>query len=81
VGTYQFEPNDLITLSRDGGRFYAQLTRQQKLEVFAETERKFFYKVVAAELTFDVDPQGAATQVTLHQNGRDHIGKRLSERK
>jgi serine-type D-Ala-D-Ala carboxypeptidase/endopeptidase len=79
VGTYEFGTNERITVSRDAGHFYAQLTGQQKLEVFAEADRKFFYKVVDAELIFDVDPQGAATQITLHQNGRDHIGKRLSE--
>jgi hypothetical protein len=28
-----------------------------------------------------VDQQGAAIQVTLHQNGRDHVAKRLSEAK
>jgi CubicO group peptidase (beta-lactamase class C family) len=79
VGTYEFGTNERITVSRDVGHFYAQLTGQRKLEVFAETDRKFFYKVVDAELIFDVDPQGAATQITLHQNGRDHIAKRLSQ--
>jgi len=79
VGTYQFDPNESVTVSRDEGHFYAQLTGQRKLEVFAETNRKFFYKVVDAELEFEVDSRGAATQVTLHQNGRNHIAKRLSE--
>jgi D-alanyl-D-alanine-carboxypeptidase/D-alanyl-D-alanine-endopeptidase len=79
VGTYQFDPNESITMSRDGEHFYAQLTGQRKLEVFADTDRKFFYKAVDAELEFEVHSQAAATQVTLHQNGRDHIAKRLSE--
>jgi serine-type D-Ala-D-Ala carboxypeptidase/endopeptidase len=79
AGTYQFAPNELITISREQDHFYAQLTGQRKLEVFAESDRKFFYRVVDAELTFDMDQQGAAIQVTLHQNGRDHIAKRLSE--
>jgi len=66
-------------MSRVKDRFYTQLTGQPKLEVFAESERKFFLKVVDAQLAFDVDPQGATTEVTLHQNGRDVVGKRLSE--
>src|SRR6185295_6122673 len=33
VGTYEFEANELITVSRDDGHFYAQLTGQRKLEV------------------------------------------------
>jgi CubicO group peptidase (beta-lactamase class C family) len=81
VGTYQFDTKELIAISRDEGHFYAQLTGQRKLEVFAETARKFFYKVLDAELTFNMDDQDVATQVTLHQNGRDHIAKRLSEAK
>ena len=81
VGSYQFDPAETIMVSRDGDRFYAQLTGQGKLEIFAETERRFFYKVVDAKLTFDVDPQGASTQVTIHQNGRDSVAKRLNEAK
>ena len=73
VGSYQLAPNAVLTMSRDGEQFYTQLTGQPKIEVFAESERKFFLKVVDAQLTFDVAQanQGAATQVTLHQNGRD----------
>jgi D-alanyl-D-alanine-carboxypeptidase/D-alanyl-D-alanine-endopeptidase len=79
VGTYQLAPNALLTMSRDGDRFYSQLTGQRKLEVLAESDRKFFLKAVDAQLTFEADPKGAVTQVTLHQNGRDLVAKRLSE--
>lgn len=79
AGKYQLGPNAIITMSRDGDKFYTQLTGQPKIEVFAETERKFFLKVVDAQLAFDVDAQGAATQVTLHQGGRDQIAKRMND--
>jgi hypothetical protein len=82
VGTYQLGPYALMTMSRAGDRFYTQLTGQPKFEVFAETDRKYFLKVVDAQLTFDVDqgdPQSAATRVTLHQSGRDVVAKRLSD--
>jgi len=79
VGVYRLGPSILLTMSRDGSRFYTQLTGQPKFEVFAESERKFFLKVVDAQLTFDVDPQGAASKVTLHQNGRDIVATKLSE--
>ncbi len=81
VGVYQLGPNVLLTASRDGGKFYTQLTGQPKVEVFAESDRKFFLKVVDAQLTFDLDPnqpQAAATAVTLHQNGRDIPAQRLT---
>ena len=79
VGAYQLAPYAVLTVSRDGGRFYTQLTGQPKVEVFAESERKFFLKVVDAQLAFDASGDSAATQVTLHQNGRDMAAKRLSE--
>jgi CubicO group peptidase (beta-lactamase class C family) len=79
VGVYQLAPNVLMTVSRDGATFYSQLTGQPKIPVFAESDRKFFLKVVDAQLTFDVDAQGAPTQVTLHQNGRDTVAKRLTD--
>ena len=79
VGHYQLNPSTLITMSREGNRFYTQLTGQEKIEVFAEAETKFFIKAVDAQLTFDVSPDGAPTQVTLHQNGANQIARRLSD--
>jgi len=73
VATYQLSPYTLATISRDGDRFYGQLTGQPKLEIFAENERSFFLKAVDAQLTFD------ATSVTLHQNGADSVAKRLND--
>jgi CubicO group peptidase (beta-lactamase class C family) len=77
AGAYEFEPNRQIAISRDGTHFYAQITGQRKLEIFAESERKFFYKAVDAEITFDVDPRGAVTGLNIYQNGRDNPAKRL----
>jgi serine-type D-Ala-D-Ala carboxypeptidase/endopeptidase len=79
VGVYELNPNVLMTMSRDGATFYTQLTGQPKIQVFAESERKFFLKAVDAQLTFEVDAQGSPTQVTLHQNGRDTVAKRLTD--
>jgi D-alanyl-D-alanine-carboxypeptidase/D-alanyl-D-alanine-endopeptidase len=79
VGTYQLAPNAMITFSREGDQMFTQLTGQPKFPVFPEGERKFFLKVVDAQLTFNVDAQGKATEVVLHQNGRDQSAKRVDE--
>ncbi|HTX39758.1 MAG TPA: serine hydrolase [Bryobacteraceae bacterium] len=79
TGTYRLDHYALMTISREGDHLYAQLTGQEKLEVFPENDRTFFLKVVDAQLNFDFDSQGAATQVTLLQGGRDMPAKRLSE--
>jgi hypothetical protein len=39
--------------------------------MYASSPTSFFFKVVDAQLTFDVDAQGRGTRVTLHQNGHD----------
>ena len=77
VGRYQATPQVLLTVSREGGQFYAQLTGQPKVEIFAESEREFFYKVVDAQLTFQTDAQERATAVVLHQLGRDQRFPRI----
>jgi CubicO group peptidase (beta-lactamase class C family) len=79
VGGYQLGPNAVLTVTREGDQMYAQLTGQPKLEIFPKSEREFFLKVVDAQLTFDVGPDGKATQVTLHQNGNNQTAVRLNE--
>src|SRR5262249_50828794 len=60
VGRYQFAPNVFLTISREESRFYAQLTGQSKIEIFPESPREYFLKVVDAQLTFEVDDAGNA---------------------
>jgi len=74
AGTYRLESYALLTVSRDGSRFYLQMTGYPKIEIFAETERDFFLKNAALHLTFDA----AATQVTVHELGMDRVARRLS---
>jgi hypothetical protein len=58
-------------------RIDAQLTGQPRLEIFASSEREFFLKVVDAQMTVEVDSQGRAAAVTLHQLGRDQRAARV----
>jgi CubicO group peptidase (beta-lactamase class C family) len=76
VGSYELVPGIFITMSLDGDKFFTQLSGQPKFEVFAETEKDFFLKVVDAQLTFEMDAQGKVTDVVLRQNGRDQTAKR-----
>jgi D-alanyl-D-alanine-carboxypeptidase/D-alanyl-D-alanine-endopeptidase len=79
VGSYQLAPNMIMTMTREGDQLFTQLTGQPKFQLFPESERKFFLKVVDAQVTFDTDAQGRATQATLHQNGRDQVAKRIDQ--
>jgi CubicO group peptidase (beta-lactamase class C family) len=71
AGRYPVLPSLTLTVfSRDGGLFVAQ-PGQGETEVFAESETRFFYREVNAQLTFEIGADGKATALVLHQNGRD----------
>src|SRR5262249_38143319 len=55
IGLYQLAPTAIMTISRDGDHFLAQLTGQTKVEIFPESQTKFFATVVAAQISFDSD--------------------------
>jgi CubicO group peptidase (beta-lactamase class C family) len=76
VGLYEIAPGFRIRISREGDRLFAT-TRQERNEVFPESQRDFFYTIVDAVLTFETDGQASATQLTLHQDGKDRVGKRV----
>jgi CubicO group peptidase (beta-lactamase class C family) len=76
VGRYDFTPGISLTITRQDTRLFAQLTGQGAAEIFASAPREFFYKIVNAQLTFEVDAEGRATAVVLHQAGRDQRATR-----
>ncbi len=78
VGRYQLAPGVFFNLRRDGSRLLAQLTGQSYVEIFAESETNFFYKVVDARITFYV-AAGRATELVLHQNGVDQTARKISD--
>lgn len=70
-------PAFVLEVTREGGGLFVQATGQQKLPVFAENETTFFYKVVDAQLSFELGADGKAASVTLHQGGFSQPGKRI----
>ena len=76
VGVYQLAPTVSATVTRTDGHLFAQLTGQPPVELFPESSTSFFIKVVDAQVTFQLGPDGRATGLVLHQNGRDLSGKR-----
>jgi CubicO group peptidase (beta-lactamase class C family) len=80
VGVYQMAAGGNMLITLDGGQLSGQLTGQGALQIFPESETMFFLKVVNAQIEFPATaPQGKAAQLTLHQNGRDVVGTRLSD--
>jgi CubicO group peptidase (beta-lactamase class C family) len=76
VGTYQIAPDFDIVMTLEGYQLMTQATGQPKFPLFAESENKFFLKVVDAQVEFIRNAQGVVTHLMLHQGGRDVEGKR-----
>ena len=74
VGTYQLTPDFSIVVTFEGGQLMAQATGQPKFPLFAESETKFFLKVVEAEVEFFKNEKGEVTHLILHQGGQDQKG-------
>jgi CubicO group peptidase (beta-lactamase class C family) len=77
AGRYELAPNAVLTISREGEHFYAQITGQPQFELFAESDTKYFLKVVDAQITFELDANGSVNQLVLHQAGRNVPAKPL----
>lgn len=69
VGEYQLAPNFILAVRRNGDRLITQATGQGEIEIFPESETKFFPKVMEAKLTFVKDESGKVTHLILQQNG------------
>ncbi len=76
VGNYELAPKFILTVTREGDKLMTQATGQGKVPIFAESEREFFAKVVDAQITFVTEAQGRASELILHQGGRDIHAKR-----
>jgi len=76
VGTYEVAPGINLWIRLQDDHLTAQLTGQPTFPIFAESEKRFFYKVVEATLEFQTDATGAATAVRLRQGPLDALGPR-----
>jgi hypothetical protein len=74
VGTYELSPKFSIVVTLEDNQLMAQATNQPKFAIFPESETKFFYKVVDAQIEFFKDDQGQITHLVLHQGGQDMNG-------
>lgn len=76
AGNYEFANKAVFTITTEDGKLYAQLTNQPRILVFAESENKFYYRIVAAKLTFNRGTDGKIESLMLTQNG-EQIAKRI----
>ena len=77
VGEYELQPGFTLTVTQEGARLFAQGTGQQKVEVYPESETKFFLKVVEAQIEFAKDASGKVSKLTLYQGGQVLDAKKI----
>ncbi|HEY1170519.1 MAG TPA: serine hydrolase [Verrucomicrobiae bacterium] len=79
VGRYQLNPSFFFNIRRHADHLQVQLTGQGYLNIFPESETKFFCDVVDAQISFQTDAGGKVTSLTLHQNGANQVAKKISD--
>src|ERR1700760_983751 len=80
VGHFRFE--DVLqvgTIHREGDRLFVKAVGQPTFEIFPESDHTFFFKTVAAQITFAVGPNGIADALVLHQNGIEQKATRIDD--
>lgn len=78
VGTYSLAPNVDIMVTASDAQLYVQLSGQRKFPAYAESERRFFLKVVDAQFEFFPET-GRVTHVVLFQNNAERKATRTSD--
>jgi CubicO group peptidase (beta-lactamase class C family) len=67
TGTYELQPGFDLVITLEGDQLVSQATGQDKIPLFAESETKFFPKVMDAEIEFLNNDKGVVTHLILHQ--------------
>ncbi len=70
LGYYQVSDTFRLVVTRDGNRLFIQPTGQPRAELFAESDGKFFLRVVDGQVVFKTDSSGRAQSLELTQNGK-----------
>jgi CubicO group peptidase (beta-lactamase class C family) len=78
VGTYEVAPGVNMLIRLEGEGLTTQLPGQPRFPIFAESQTKFFLKVVEAQVEFFTDGSGIVTHAVMYQNGRERKVSRTS---
>jgi CubicO group peptidase (beta-lactamase class C family) len=76
TGQYELGPQFIITITKEGSQLKAQATGQPSVDLFPETENKFFLKVLDAQVEFARE-NNMVTKLILYQNGTKAEGKKI----
>ena len=79
VGRYQLSPEFFFNVRRAGDHLQVQLTGQSYLDIFPESETRFFCEDVNAQISFAANDAARIASLTLHQDGIDQTAQKISD--
>ncbi len=77
VGLYEMTPSFSIAITFANGSLFLQATGQGQFELFSESEKKFFLKVVDAQIEFVRGENGPVEKLLLYQGGAIQPAKKV----
>ncbi len=77
AGKYELVPGIIFTVTVKDDKLMVGLTGQPTFQVYARSKSEWFYKVVEATLTFEVNDNGECDSLELFQNGVRQKAKRI----
>ncbi len=78
AGEYAIGPQ-FFTISRDGDRLMFSVPGQGTVEAFPESDTKFFFTVIDAQVTFVKNERGEVTELLFEVNGMKLRAKRVNK--
>lgn len=76
TGVYEIQPGFDIVITLEGNKLMSQATGQEKIQIFPESQTKFFLKVVDAQIEFVENEKGVFESFILYQGGQEISGKK-----
>lgn len=77
IGRYELSPGLVFDVKQSRGHLEIQLGDQPRFRALPESESKFFFEIVDAQITFLRNEAGTVVALVLHQGGRDQEAKRV----
>jgi len=77
VGRYDYQ-SAIMTVMVENDRLFAQLTGQERFEIFPKSADEYFFKVAAAQVVFLRNEKGEVVAVQHTQNGNTFRAPRLA---
>lgn len=77
VGVYELQPSFQIEIEMQNDRIHAKATGLPPVELFAESENRFFIKEINAQLVFILGANGTVESLIFVESGQQMEGKKI----